>query len=270
MYYRLAPDARLYRLTGPNVAWPTPVLGQGAYFTHGGRFNRAGQATVYCSEDPVVVITEMAFYQALEWQHRISVQRFNPMTYPLVSTHLLWSFGLNPAPAIIDLESQATRHTFGYPAHLLLNPALNPRKGAQSATQPPGRDYTGTQALADEIRAYEPPFGAGDRAEGLKAPSVRSRPRHGFQPHQLALFVKDPKIQRPYEERAMLVDQWDLHLEFQAPRPRGGVDYHTPHIDWVKPRFRLEGTKAIPAFTARPGAKELKARTWYRIEIAYA
>src|SRR4051794_18981057 len=56
MYYPLAPDARLYRLTGPQVAWPTPVLGQGAYFTHGGRFNRAGQATVYCSEDPIVVI----------------------------------------------------------------------------------------------------------------------------------------------------------------------------------------------------------------------
>jgi hypothetical protein len=37
---------RLYRVTAPDTTWPTPQLGRGAYFTHGGRYNRAGQATV--------------------------------------------------------------------------------------------------------------------------------------------------------------------------------------------------------------------------------
>src|SRR5947209_4374558 len=173
MYYTLGAGARLYRVTSPNTAWPTPLLGQGAYFNHGGRYNRAGQATVYCSEDPLVVITEAAFYQALEWQHRISMQRFNPMTYPLLSDHLLWCFTLDPPPPLVDLEHPQAQHTFQYPPHLIYNPSLNPRRGPQLVGQPPARDYTGTQQLADEIRAYLPPPGANQqRPEGVKAPSV--------------------------------------------------------------------------------------------------
>ncbi len=100
MYYSPAAGTRLYRVTSPDTAWPTPLLGRGAYYTHGGRYNRVGQATVYCSEDPLVVITEAAFYQSLEWQHRISGQRLSAMTYPLISDHILWCFTLDPSPPL--------------------------------------------------------------------------------------------------------------------------------------------------------------------------
>ena len=87
MYYTLNAGARLYRVTATNTDWPTPLLGQGAFFNHGGRFNRAAQATVYCSEDPLVVITEQAFYQALDWHRAISSQRLNPMAFDFNSSY---------------------------------------------------------------------------------------------------------------------------------------------------------------------------------------
>lgn len=61
MYYQLAAGTRLYRVTASGVNWPTPLLGHGAYYTKGGRYNYATQATVYCAEDPVVVLAEAAF-----------------------------------------------------------------------------------------------------------------------------------------------------------------------------------------------------------------
>ena len=56
MYYALAPGARLYRITETGVAWPTPVLGQGAFFNSGGRYNYPRHETVYCAEDPLAAI----------------------------------------------------------------------------------------------------------------------------------------------------------------------------------------------------------------------
>ena len=40
MYYTLGAGARLYRVTSPNTSGSTVLLGQGAYFTHGGRPTR--------------------------------------------------------------------------------------------------------------------------------------------------------------------------------------------------------------------------------------
>jgi hypothetical protein len=213
MYYTLGAGARLYRVTSPNTAWPTLLRGEGAYFTHGGRYNRAGQATVYCSEDPVVVITEAAFYRALEWQYRISVQQFHPMTYPLVSDHTLWCFTLDPP-------------------------------GANQA-----------------------------RPESVKAPAVRMRKKYNFQPFQLALFVMDPSIQVPYPNRATLVDQWPLRLEFEQAKPRQPVSGTTVEIDWTAPRFQLgpAGHAPLPAYAGRPRAVAYAmAPQWYPIEIRYA
>jgi hypothetical protein len=274
MYYALSAGARLYRVTSPNTAWPAPLLGLGAYFTHGGRYNRAGQATVYCSEDPLVVITEAAFYEALEWQRRISVQRYYPMTYPLVSDHVLWCFTLDPPPPLIDLEHHQAQHTFQYPPHLIHNPSLNPRQGIQLAGQAPSRDYTGTQELADEIRAYLPPPGTNQaRPEGVKAPSVRMRRKYNFQPFHLALFVMDPRIQVPYEKRATFVNQWQLRLEFEQARPRQAVTNTTVEIDWVAPRFQLgpAGHPPVPAYAGRPRAIEhTMAPQWYPVNIRYS
>jgi len=274
MYYALGAGARLYRVTSPSTTWPTPLLGQGAYFTHGGRYNRAGQATVYCSEDPLVVITEAAFYQSLVWQLRISAQRFSAMTYPLVSDHILWCFVLDPPPPLIDLEHRQAQHTFQFPPHLVHNPSLNPRRGVQILGQPASRDYAGTQELADEIRAYLPPPGANQvRPEGVKAPSVRMRKKYSFQPFQLALFVMDPSIHLAFADRATLLNQWQLRLEFEEAAPRKAVSNTTVAIDWTAPRFQLGpiGQPALPAYSARPRATQhTVAPQWHLIDIRYA
>ena len=271
MYYPVAPGSLFYRVTGIGENWPNPVLGLGAYFNKGGRFNRAGDATVYCSEDPLVVICETAFYQALDWQHRISVHRFQDMVYPLESAHRLWCFTIDPVPVIIDLENANTVHQFQYSPHLLLQPSLNPRHGPQLAGQPTSRDYVGTQELADEIRAFVPLVGP--RPDGVKAPSVRLKRKHGFQPFQLALFVYPPIInQIPYEQRAVQVAQWELRLRFLQDTPRVAVTPNTVDIDWTRPQFMLRGVgaPAIPAYAMRPKAKPYRCNQWYNLEIRYA
>jgi hypothetical protein len=190
MYYPLADGARLYRVTGPGVNWPTPLLGLGAYFTKGGRYNYASEPTVYCAEDPLVVLAEAVFYEALEWQAKISAHRFNPVAYPLVSSHKLWCFSIDPAPAIIDLEHAQAVALFQHTPHMLINPSLNPARGPHLAGQRPSRDYLGTQDLAKDVRGLVPPSGSPlRRPEGIKAPAIRVKRVAGYRVHQLALFV---------------------------------------------------------------------------------
>lgn len=154
MYYNLTDTARLYRVTEPGVDWPTPLRGLGAYFNKGGRYNEASQATVYCAEDPLAVIAETAFYEALAWQGRISAHRMNPVVYPLVSNYKLWCFTVAPAPAIIDLGHPQTLALFQHTPHMLSNPSLNPHRGTHVPGQPLARDYFGTQNLATAVRGH--------------------------------------------------------------------------------------------------------------------
>jgi hypothetical protein len=257
MYHPIAPGTRLYRVTRLGEAWPNPLLGLGAYFTHGGRYNRPHQQIVYASDDPLVAITEAAFYQALDWHRRIARHLFLPVGYPLESEHWLWCFTIDPAPAVIDLLHPGAQHQFPHPPHLAL-----------TASQ----QYDGTQALADAIRAYIPPVGSVHaRPEGLRAPSVRTPPARAFQPTQFALFVMDPAIHQPYKDRAVLAEQWKLTFEFQEPPPRHAVSYNSTRIDWSSPRFRLGGPAAatIPAFVARPHARPYRRGRWYRLVINY-
>lgn len=260
MYHAPGPGTRLYRVTSAqpyDSVWPNPIQGLGAYYTRGGRYNRVHQQTVYCSDDPLVALTEAAFYQALDWQQRLSVHRINPTTYPFTSEHWLWSYSLNPAPPLIDLAHAHARHQFLFPPHLLLNPS---------------RDYIGTRDLADDVRAYVPPQGSPySRPEGLKAPSVRTPRRGGFQPSQFALFVMAPAVQQPYVQRATLLDQWRLTIEFQQLSPRQPVRFGTELIDWPRPRFRLGGPShvVIPAFANRPGSRSYQLGRWYRLTIHY-
>jgi hypothetical protein len=257
MYNPAAPGTRLYRVTGLSETWPNPLLGLGAYFTRGGRYNRPHQQTVYASDDPLVAITEAAFYQALDWQRRIGLHHFLPVGYPLESEHWLWCFTIDPGPPVIDLLHLGAQHQFLHPPHLLLAPS---------------QQYEGTQALADTIRAYIPPPGSlHPRPEGLRAPSVRALPPGKFQPTQFALFVMDPAIQQPYTHRATLVEQWKLTFEFQEPPPRRAVTYNSARIDWRAPRFRLGGPSmaTIPAFTARPHARPFRLGRWYRVAVNF-
>jgi RES domain len=272
MYYTLNAAARLYRVTSTNTNWHRPLLGQGAHFTHGGRYNRVSQATVYCSEDPLVAITEQAFYQALDWHRAISFQRKNPMTYPLISRHTLWCFSIDPPPPLIDLEHQQAMDTFQYSPHFLHNPSLNPRPGVQTLFQNPARDYTGTQELADDVRSYSPPPGVNQpRPEGVKFPSTRMPRKYKFQPCNLALFIKDADLQVPYHERSDLIDQWELTIEFLELRSGQPVTFQTREIDWERPRFQIGpvGGNVIPAYIRRPRSAAINPDQWCELDVCY-
>lgn len=273
MYYTLAPATRLYRVTGPGVTWPTPLYGQGAYFNKGGRYNEASQPTVYCTEDPLAVIAETAFYEALEWQGKISAHRMNPVSYPLVSDHKLWCFTIDPAPAILDLEHAQALALFQHTPHMLSNPSLNPDRGTHVRGQPLARDYFGTQNLATEVRGHTPPPGSPDpRPEGVKAPAVRLKRREGYRPHMLALFVFPPGVHDPYINRSAIVLECDLQLRFLQMRPRQPVTAQTVDIDWCNPQFHISGTRAavIPPYAPRKGAITYTPNRWYRVPIQFA
>jgi hypothetical protein len=263
MYYSIG-AGNLYRVTSAATVWPNPVQGHGAYYisTQGNRYNRTDQLSVYCSEDPLVALTEGAYYQSMKWQNDIAYSRLKSITYPLRSEHLLWGFRVDPLPAVLDLEHTAAVVLFGFSPHMLLNPS---------------REYTGTQGIADEVRGYAPPGGSSDpRPEGLKAPSVRTPRAGAFQPHQCCLFVRNMPGCLPYDQRSQLVAKMKLEFEFFAVSPvAGSVNFHSTVINWSRPKFRIAALPGeprlspIPGFDGRPNAKAIRLNRWYNLSIIY-
>lgn len=263
MYYQIG-AGDLYRVTRPNTTWPEPVQGLGAFYLleSGNRYNAAHQVTVSCSEDPLVAITEAAFYQAFNWREAISSSLVNAVTYPLLSQHLFWVFRIHPLPAVIDLEDPIEVAHFGYSPHVVTNP---------------GQNYRATQQIANKVRGYNPPIGSPNPIpEGILAPSVRT-PRIGtYQPKQLALFVMNRTGIVPYDQRSTLVARMRLEFEFLASLPTGGaVDYQSVTINWIRPRYRLSvipGVPSIgpvPALAGRPGTKSIPLNRWLRLSVCY-
>ena len=115
MYYPIG-AGDLYRVTSSDTVWPNPLKGEGAYYLpkEGNRYNLVDQLTVYCAEDPLVAISEGAFYQGMQWQHDIAYSRMKAMTYPLLSEHRFWAFQIDPLPAVLDLENDAAGLLFRY------------------------------------------------------------------------------------------------------------------------------------------------------------
>lgn len=263
MYYEIG-EGDLYRVTRPNMVWPDPVRGRGAFYTstEGSRYNRIQQLTVRCSEDPLVAITEAAFYQALKWREAIASSLIHAVAYPLRSEHLFWAFQINPHPPVIDLEHTIASANFGYSPHVLTNPSQN---------------YLATQTIADRVRGHSPPGGSEDPLpEGIRAPSVRT-PRIGeYQPKQLALFVMDRDPIVPFDTRSQLTATLHLELEFFATPPgTGAVDYQSPAINWTKPKFRLtaiEGQPSlspVPALADRPGGTDIPLNRWRVVNVCF-
>ncbi len=272
MYYRLVSGTPLYRVTSQGVDWPNPVRALGAFYTAGGRYNGPSQPTVYCTEDPISAIAEAAFYEALEWQYKISRHRNLAVSYPLVSTLRFWAFSISPAPTIIDLAHPQSFLLFQHTYQMLLNPGLNPASSAHRSGRSLARDYLGTQELANEVRAFIPPRGSPDpRPEGLRAPAVRSMKVGRYRPHQLALFVIHPDVHDLYENRSERLIECDVQIEFMGSPTRRSVTARTVEIDWQRPRFRLAGPDAaiVPAYLPRPKSRPLQPNRWYDLDIRF-
>ena len=243
-----------YRVTRRRTNAPSVLSGMGSYYTLVGRYHRPQQRTVYAADDAMVSITEMAYYQALEWQERIGGGRTGtpiplpkpvPPTYPLVSSHLLWCFMLDGSPTVIDVDDPIAYATFQHaPIHILNL----------------GQVYTTTQGLSDRIRAFTPAHHP--RPQGIKAPTVRTPPVGGYQPYQYALFVMSGR-----KLKGQVLWKADLTLEFldQAGNP---VNSNTRDVAWSRPQFQLNGLPAaIPAFSPRPGSRSFHPGHWYRVDI---
>jgi hypothetical protein len=99
------------------------------------------------------------------------------------------------------------------------------------------------------------------------------RRKYGFQPSQLALFGMDPGMQVPYANRANVVNQWEVRLEFEQAKPRQAVTNATVEIDWAAPRFQLgpAGHPPVPAYAGRRGTiAHAVAPQWYLVDSRYA
>lgn len=162
---------------------------------------------------------------------------------------------------MIDLESPLASTHFAYSPHILLNPS---------------RVYTGTQEIADDVRAYTPPAGTGQsRPEGLKVSSVRTPYVAGFQPHQLALFVRNIPGSVPFDQRSQLVAKMKIEFEFLTHSPPTSVAYRHARINWAAPKFRViaipgePSLSPIPAYAGRPNARYYSLNKWYRIGIVF-
>jgi hypothetical protein len=118
----LDPDTLFYRVSGPGRHWNDVLAGRGAYFgqANGGRYNASAQKTVYASPDPLVALTEFAFYQARRWQAAIGLavlatQPPPPFRSPAGRRPRLWAFQLTPPPVVIDVTDAAAYNTFHHP-----------------------------------------------------------------------------------------------------------------------------------------------------------
>ncbi len=263
MYYHVGVGT-FYRVTRRDTVWPSPVQGHGAFYTpaEGSRYNIPYQLTVSYSEDPLVVITEAAFYQALKWREVIASSLMHAVTYPLRSGHLFWAFRITSPLPVIDLEHTSAITTFAYSPQVITNSSQN---------------YTATQRIANKVRGYIPPVGSPNSLpEGVRAPSVRTPRVDTYQPKQLALFVMDKDPIVPFDQRSHPSAKMLLEFEFfEAPPASSSVGYHSSAINWTKPKFRLTAIAGepsispVPALAGRPGGKTIPLNRWRIANICF-
>jgi len=266
MLYETPPvQTMFYRAGDKGLRWHQLLTGMGAFLGNKktGRYHGSRQRTVYAASDPLVTVTEAAFYEALGWQWRIGTTTL-PQTHrlpPLLATsYRLWAFRLDPPPTVIDVEDPAGYPLFGHPPFVLRNPTAN--------------DYRPTQDLMDAV--FNLPANAhGQKAWGVKAPSVRtprvslSQPGQVYQPFHYAFIVQPKQSRLP----ATLLGSWDLEVEFLDQDSQASATPYTAVVDWQRPQFQLvprAGAGAIPAPAGRPGAVDYQPNQPYRITINFA
>src|SRR4051812_26296776 len=118
MLYETPPPALVfYRAADRGLRWNQILTGLGAFLGNKkvGRYHGSRQRTVYPASDPLVAITEAAFYEALGVQWRIGTtvlpqaHRLPPLT---ATSFRLWAFRLDPPPTVIDLEDPGAHPLF--------------------------------------------------------------------------------------------------------------------------------------------------------------
>jgi hypothetical protein len=251
-----------YRVIGPGRHWNDVLAGRGAYFgrTYGGRYNRSRQKTVYASTDPVVAITEYAFYEALRWQEAIGTtalqnqNQFPPFRTAPKKRPRLWSFRLTPPPTIVDITDPAAFNTFHHPPYVLVNPS--------------SRSYLPTQDLIDAV-FHHPTAPGGNPLQGIQAPSVRTPPAGSTRRVQQVFVLGANQNRLP----GVAVESWDLDIEFldNAGQP---VTIQASAVNWYRPRFQIYprgGAGAIPVSVQAPGGvAAYLPNAWYVLDILYA
>jgi hypothetical protein len=231
------------------------LSGAASYFTYGGRYHRVHQKTVYAAVDPLVSITEYAFYDAIFFQELIgggplsAPPQASRQDLPLVSRHLLWCFTLRDTPRLVDVEDPLALQTFQHRPYELLNPTP--------------AAYHRTTSLADLIRQYG--IAQHPAPGGILAPSVRTPAAPGYTARQHVFFV-------PHDALALSgtqVRRWTLTIEYRDPAGRS-VTPQTRDIDWSRPWIRLGGARQpVPAYPHRPGSHPWKPETWYQVEVKF-
>ena len=173
-----------------------------------------------------------------------------PPPLPLISEHLLWSFTLQNASPVVDIEDPVALHAFHHRPYELLNPS--------------SASYHRTAMLADLIRHHPTP--QHPAARGIVAPSVRTPRSPGYIPRQYIFFVPHTLMAIPGAQ----VRRWKLTIEFRDAAGRN-VTSQTRDIDWARPWFRLSGARTpVPTFAPRPHSQPFMPGTWYQIQINFA
>ena len=179
------------------------------------------------------------------------------LAYPLTRIGKLWQFSFNTDISLIDVASPAASQHFGYPSHAPFNPHAD--------------RYTATQHLATSVSAYHNPNMPQVHHEGILAPSVRTIPRFGYTPTQIVLFAAPPLqgLPVPLAQRAVLLTQWDVELEFCTPGSDQSVTANDAHIAWASPWVRLSGPMPVPRFTGRSGSTALAVNNWFTLDVRH-
>jgi RES domain len=101
MYVTLPVGTTLYRATSRNTRKPAVLAGQRAFHgrQYGGRYNASRQTAVYTASDPLVALTERAFYEALTWQDTLATTMLPGLPHPPAARGDLPPVGLSAQPA---------------------------------------------------------------------------------------------------------------------------------------------------------------------------
>lgn len=246
----------IFRVTGTSERKEDVLKGLGAFYADGGRYNEIHQRTIYASLDPIVAITEAAYYQARSWQKRIGGQPNIPKpNKPLVSKHRLWQITLSSTPSVVELLSTEASKQFR--GQILEREIFNP-----------SHDYHNLQNLANKIRsACKPTRTAGPIAIGIEYPSVRT-PQS---PPAFAFF----KTRSQWDLKRASLEMWTLSIEFFDVSGAPITRTNTNRIDWTRFKFKLDSShvtaSAYKQLTHKSGGSggstTYKQGHWYPLTI---